>query len=73
MRKCRCLGMCCVCDKQGAPLYRCAGCGHRFCFTCVHRLGEKWACVSCMSVWLEMMTHMELPAPVARWFNDVTL
>lgn len=70
---CWCLDRCHRCEKRGVMLYKCAGCEHRFCFTCIHRLECKWACVPCMSVWIGMMCTLELPDTVRQWFNQVTL
>jgi hypothetical protein len=70
---CASRGVCHSCQHKDVMLYRCPGCGHRFCFCCSHRLDHSFVCDVCMNVWLGLMTKLTLPREVTRWFNDITL
>ena len=74
LRQCWCAGSTCHRCLQAKPMvYCCVGCGHRFCFGCAHRLDNRWACVECVTRWLNVMCALEMPLPVALWLNQVTL
>ncbi len=74
MQQCWCeSGVCHACQSYRSSVWICAGCGHRFCFCCAHRLDTKRVCVDCVTRWLNLMTALDLPQQVAAWFNQVTL
>ena len=74
MKHCWCeSGVCHACHSQRTLTHVCMGCGHRFCFSCAHRLDSKRICVDCATKWLNLMTSLDLPKQVAAWFNEVTL
>jgi hypothetical protein len=73
--QCSCLqdGKCHTCQGARCPLSRCPGCEHHFCNCCVHRLDIHFVCDRCMSAWLGLMTKLDVPREVMRWFNAITL
>lgn len=74
MQQCWCgSGVGHACHSQRNHTHVCMGCGHRFCFSCAHRLDSKRVCVDCTSKWLNLMTSLDLPKQVAAWFNELTL
>ena len=73
--QCLCLqdGKCHSCQGVKDVLYRCPGCMHHFCSCCAYRLDTYSVCDRCMSTWLGLMTKLDIPREVMRWFNALTL
>ena len=41
-------------------------------FQVASRLGDGWVCVTCATIWLNVMCSLSMPQPVSVWLNSLT-
>ena len=64
-------GTCHACGRRNVSLHTCAGCQHKFCYYCMHRLNGASACIRCAHTFLDVLTQLDMSPEVEHWINHI--